>query len=286
MEGGGPRDLNRSRRLIRFGQACDAVNQHPFLDHARPIGFAHRGGDSVAPENTMAAFQDAVDLGYTHVETDVHATLDGILLAFHDDDLARTCGDNRTIAGSTWSDLTSVKVAGTEPIPRLEEILGTWSDIFVNIDCKADTAVEPLIEFFRTRRHLLERVCIGSFSDARLDAIRTALGADLLSSMGPRAVARLVGRARKLPVPLRSDGARCVQVPPRQGAIRVVTPRFVETAHDHGLHVHVWTIDDREKISELLDMGVDGIMSDDTRTLRSVLDERGHWPPTKRGPTT
>lgn len=251
---------------------------HPFLDHPGPIGFAHRGGDSVAPENTMAAFQDAVDLGFLHVETDVHATRDGVLLAFHDDDLTRACGDSRTIAGSTWSEMSTVKVAGREPIPRLEEILDTWKHLFVNIDCKADSAVEPLIDLLRRRPQLLERVCIGSFNDGRLDAIRDALGPALLTSMGPRAVTRLVGRSLGLPIRLRRDGARCVQVPPRQGAIPVVTQRFVETAHSLGLHVHVWTIDDHAAITALLDMGVDGVMSDDTRTLRAVLHQRGHWP--------
>lgn len=260
------------------------MDLHPFLDHGGPIPFAHRGGDSVAPENTMAAFQDAVDLGFRHVETDVHATRDGVLLAFHDDDLARTCSDPRTIAGSTWDELAGVRVSEVEPIPRLEEILDTWPDLFVNIDCKAETAVEPLVRLLVRRPHLLDRVCIGSFSDSRLDRIRAATSPGLLTSMGPRAVARLLARSKGLPVSKRRDGARCAQVPLRQGPVTVVTPRFLETAHRHGLHVHVWTVDDPGTIDDLLEMGVDGIMSDDTRTLRAVMQSKGHWRGHDTGP--
>lgn len=253
------------------------MNPHPFLDHGGPIPFAHRGGASAAPENTLAAFGDAVALGYRHVETDVHATADGVLLAFHDDDLTRSCGDPRRIADHTADQLSTALVDGSEPIPRLEEILDTWPDLHVNIDCKADSAVVPLIALLRRRPTLLERVCIGSFSDARLDALREAIGPSLLTSMGPRAVARLVGRARRLPIDLRPDGARCAQVPLRQGPIRVVTPGFVAAAHRAGIHVHVWTVDEPGEIASLLEMGVDGIMSDDTRALRSVMVDRGLW---------
>ena len=253
------------------------MNLHPFLDHGGPIPFAHRGGASAAPENTLAAFADAVALGYRHVETDVHSTLDGVLLAFHDDDLSRSCNDPRRIAEHSADELASARVDGEEPIPRLEEILDTWPDLFVNIDCKADSAVAPLVALLQRRPALLERVCIGSFSDARLDALRRTVGSSLLTSMGPRAVARMVGRSNRLPVGLRSDGARCAQVPVRQGPIRVVTPRFVDAAHAAGIQVHVWTVDDPIEIASLLDMGVDGIMSDDTRVLRSVMVDRGLW---------
>lgn len=224
------------------------------------------------------AFQDAIELGYRHVETDVHATSDGVLLAFHDDDLTRSCGDPRRIAESTADELATARVSGTEPIPRLVEILDAWPEIFVNIDCKADSAVAPLISLLRSRPEALDRVCIGSFSDARLDAVRAEFGDRVLTSMGPRAVARLVARANRVPVSLRRDGARCAQVPVRQGPIPVVTRRFIESAHESGLHVHVWTIDDPAEIGRLLDMGADGIMSDDTRALRDVMSSRGHWP--------
>ncbi len=253
------------------------MKDHPFLAGGRRLGFAHRGGASSAPENTLAAFAVAVEMGFTHLETDVHATSDGVLVAFHDDDLRRTCGDPRTIAATAWDDLSSVKVAGREPIPLLDEILGTWPEVYVNIDCKTDGAVEPLVKLLTARPELLDRVCIGSFDDSRLDAIRTAVGPRLLTSMGPRAVARLVAKSAGLPVRLRPDGAACAQVPVRQGPIPVVTSAFVETAHEAGVAVHVWTIDDPTEISRLFRLGVDGVMSDDLHSLKAVMESEGHW---------
>lgn len=225
----------------------------------------------------MAAFAAAIDMGFTHLETDVHASSDGTLVAFHDDDLNRTCGDERRIATTTWAELSRLRVQGREPIPRLEDVLDEWPAAFVNIDCKTESAVEPLAEFILSRPDVLGRVCVGSFSDARLDRLRSLVGPRLLTSMGPKAVARLVARSRGVPVRLRNDGAACAQVPVRQGPIPIVTGPLVDAAHRLGIFVHVWTIDDPAEIARLLDLGVDGVMSDDLRALKSVLEEKGHW---------
>lgn len=152
---------------------------HPFLETTGPIAFAHRGGASAAPENTLAAFADAVSLGYTYVETDVHATADGVLVAFHDDDLSRTCSTPGRIAQLPWSTVSQARVSGTEQIPLLEDILGSWPTLRVNIDCKTDSALEPLIATIR-RTNSIERVCLGSFSDSRLKSFE--LRSDLISA--------------------------------------------------------------------------------------------------------
>lgn len=250
---------------------------HPFLDNSSPIAFAHRGGLSVAPENTMAAFADAVSLGYRYVETDVHVTSDGMLVAFHDNDLQRTCGIDGRIEETSWSTLSSARVDGLEPIPLLEEILTTWPDLRVNIDCKTREAEDELI---RTLRKLdcLDRVCVGSFSDRRLARFRSVFGDALCTSTGPREVASLVLASRTHPRAARTNGARIAQVPVRQGPITVVSRAFVNTAHRLGLQVHVWTIDDPAEIGRLVSLGVDGVMSDDTRALRDVFESRGIWP--------
>jgi glycerophosphoryl diester phosphodiesterase len=250
--------------------------RHPFLDNDRPIAFAHRGGTSVAPENSLRAFEDAITLGFSYVETDVHATSDGVLVAFHDDDLERTCGEKRTIAGSTWQELKSARIDGTDPIPLLEDILSSWPEVRVNIDCKSEEALVPLVETLQ-RTNSLDRVCIGSFSDSRLQRIRTALGDRVCTSMGPREVAKFVA-ASTIRTPYQpGPTVYAAQVPPKQGAIPVVTERSVQLAHSLGLQVHVWTIDDPLEIAHLLDLGVDGIMSDDTRALRDVFHARGLW---------
>lgn len=247
--------------------------RHPYLDHAGPIAFAHRGGTSAAPENTMAAFQDAVDLGYTYVETDVHVTSDGVLVAFHDHDLERTCAIKGRIEETPWSVIGRARVAGREPIPRLEEVFATWPGLRINIDCKTPEAEEPLARFLESLDSL-DRVCFGSFSDARLTRFRNRFGDRLCTSTGPREVARLLlhSRTPRL-LPLRTP-ALAAQVPERQGPVRVVTRRFVEACHAAGMQVHVWTVNDEHDMHRLLDLGVDGLMSDETRVLRDVMSAR------------
>ena len=118
---------------------------HPYLEWDGPIPFAHRGGASDVPENTMPAFQYAIDAGYRYVETDVQVTADGILVAFHDDDLSRTCGRPGRISDLPWSEVKTALVDGTAPIPLLEDMLGTWPELRVNIDCKTNTAEDALV---------------------------------------------------------------------------------------------------------------------------------------------
>jgi glycerophosphoryl diester phosphodiesterase len=260
---------------------------HPFLVEPRPIAFAHRGGAGEAPENTLAAFEIAVTLGYRYLETDVHRTRDGVLVAFHDERLDRVTDRSAAIAEV---DIAEVEAADagyafspdgghTFPfrgrgirVPRLEEILVRWPDSRVNIDPKSDSCVRPLAALL-DRLGAWGRVCVGSFSDRRLRRFRTLGRARACTSMGPQAVtfARLTTTIGLMP----RLGADCIQVPIRRGPVRIVTERFVEAAHRAGLAVHVWTINDRATINELLDLGVDGIMSDRLRLLRDVFARRG-----------
>ena len=252
------------------------VVRHPYLDNTSPIAFAHRGGTSAAPENTLRAFDDAVTLGYRYVETDVHSTRDGRLVAFHDNDLQRTCGKPWRIEETDWSTLSTARIDGTDPIPLLEDLLTSWPNLRINIDCKSDAAMQPLIDTIR-RTHCLDRICVGSFSDKRLRHIRSELGTGLCTSMGPQEVIRLVLRSTT-GIPFSpSRHALIAQVPVRQGPIPVVTHRSIARAHRLGLQIHVWTIDDPLQIGQLLDMGVDGVMSDDTRALIDVFVARHLW---------
>lgn len=252
------------------------ASPHPYLDSDTPIAFAHRGGTSAAPENSMRAFEHAVNLGYRYIETDVHATSDGHVVAFHDNDLKRTCDSPLKIAEATIDELSHARIDGTDSIPLLTEILNAWPDVKVNIDCKSDAVVAPLIKQLRDSQ-CLDRVCIGSFSDQRLARIREEFGSSVCTSMGPREVASLVlGTHARIPV-RPTKHALVAQIPVRQGPIPVVTRRTVQRAHDLGLLVHVWTIDEPEEIGRLLDLGADGIMSDDTIALRDVFHARGIW---------
>ena len=245
-----------------------------FLDWDGPIPFAHRGGASEAPENTMPAFEHAVRLGYRYIETDVHVTSDSVLLAFHDDVLDRVTDGHGRVDQLPWSVVKQAKVDGREPIPLLEDLLGTWPDLRVNIDPKHDGAVPALVDVLQ-RCDAVDRVCIGAFSDRRLSRVRALLGPRVCTSLGPRSIARL--RAASYGVPTGHLPSPCAQVPTGTRGVTLVDARFVRCAHARDIKIHVWTIDDRDEMTRLLDLGVDGIMTDLPAVLREVLEARGAW---------
>jgi glycerophosphoryl diester phosphodiesterase len=248
---------------------------YPVLEHPGPKAFAHRGGASEAPENTLPAFQHAADLGYVYLETDVHLTADGVLMAFHDDQLDRTTDAVGAIADLPYSELASVRVDGREPIPRFADLLEAFPHARFNVDPKADDSVEPLAALLLARRDV-NRVCIGAFSDERITRMQTLCGPELCTSSGPKAFSRFLARS-KGGVPPRNAPHPVFQVPLAHKGIRIVTPRLVRNAHRAGAEVHVWTIDEPAVMHELLDMGVDGVMTDKPILLKSVLQERGEW---------
>ncbi len=250
----------------------------PYLEHEGILAFAHRGGAGNWPENTMPAFQGAIDLGYRYIETDVHATRDGVLLAFHDDQLDRVTDRVGTIAEMDFVDVAKARVAGLEPIPRLEELLLAWPGIRINIDPKRDNAVEPLIRVLRGSA-ALDRVCVTSFSGARTRAVREALGKDLCTGLGPAATARLRFSSWFGPFGglWGSFQGGCAQIPVKQNGIRLVDSQMIDRAHEEGLQVHVWTIDEPAEMNRLIDLGVDGLMTDQPAVLKTVLIERGLW---------
>lgn len=247
-----------------------------FLDAPTPIAFAHRGGAAEGDENTAEAFARAVALGYRYVETDVHATADGVAVVFHDPDLLRVTGTAGTIAGLRWADLATVRVGGAAAVPRLDDVLAAWPDVRFNIDVKADGVVGPAVAAVRSGG-AGERVLLASFSDRRLAAVRELAGPSVATSLGQRGVARL--RLASLPgLRLRlPSSVVAAQVPVRSGPVPVVDRRFVAYAHRLGLQVHVWTIDDPAEMDRLLDLGVDGIMTDRPEVLRDVFVRRGLW---------
>lgn len=254
------------------------ANRYAFLDAATPIPFAHRGGAAIGDENSMAAFERAVQAGYTYLETDVHATSDGVPVAFHDDTLDRMLGRPGRIEDLAWADLLALRVDGSAVVPALVDLLDAWPDCRLNIDLKNDTAVDPTIEAI-WKTNTRDRVLLASFSDKRIRWARRVCGPRLATSLGQREVAALRvaslhGRGLAGFVP----SVAAAQVPVRYAGMRVVDARFVRHAHRLGMQVHVWTIDDPAEMHELLDLGVDGIMTDRIDILRAVLTERGRWP--------
>ncbi|MEO7837453.1 MAG: glycerophosphodiester phosphodiesterase [Acidimicrobiales bacterium] len=245
----------------------------PFLDWPHPIPFAHRGGGAERPENTMAAFAAAVDLGYRYLETDVHVTSDGVLLAFHDHTLDRVTDRGGCIGELPYSYVRRARVQG-EPIPLLEDILGTWPEARVNIDAKHEAAVPALVAAVeRTGAH--DRVNLGSFSNRRVHRIRRLTDDRVCTWMGSAAIALL--RLHSWGVPVPPSRAACAQVPVCRGKVPLLDGRFLRAAHRRELVVHIWTVNERAEMERLLDLGVDGIFSDRPTVLKDVLIQRGQW---------
>ncbi|MET7680963.1 glycerophosphodiester phosphodiesterase [Streptomyces sp. NPDC005423] len=249
--------------------------RHPYLDHPGPIPFAHRGGAADGLENTALQFRRAVDLGYRYIETDVHATADGRLVAFHDHSLDRVTDGVGRIADQAWRDISHARVAGRERVPLFEELLETFPGVRWNVDVKAEAALLPLLDLIG-RTDSWNRVCVGSFSEARVARAQHLAGPRLATSYGTRGVLNLRLRSWGAPVAVRRS-AVAAQVPEEQSGIPVVDRRFVRAAHARGVQVHVWTVNEAERMHRLLDLGVDGIMTDHIDTLRQVMRDRGVW---------
>ncbi|MER5397229.1 glycerophosphodiester phosphodiesterase [Streptomyces sp. NPDC002599] len=248
---------------------------HPYLDHPGPIPFAHRGGSADGLENTLTQFRRAVNTGYRYIETDVHATADGRLVAFHDTTLDRVTDGAGRIADLPWADVSQARVAGKEPVPLFEELLEEFPETRWNVDVKAEPALAPLLDLIG-HTDAWDRVCVGSFSEARVTRAQHLAGPRLATSFGTRGVLNLRLRSWGVPAAVRRS-AVAAQVPETQSGVPVVDRRFVRAAHARGLQVHVWTVNESERMHRLLDLGVDGIMTDHIDTLRKVLEDRGTW---------
>lgn len=251
---------------------------HPYLDSPGPIAFAHRGGALEAPENSLAAFRHAANLGFTHIETDVRATADGVPVVFHDPSLDRITDRAGRIRDLTLAQVRGARIAGAEPILTLAELLEEFPGLRFNIDIKEDNAVRPVLDLLSNGRDL-PRLCLASFSWARLREVRRTFGSRVCTALAPQEVAALLSHSRWGRMRVAADrvlptGALCVQVPPRTRRVRLVTAGFVTAAHGRGWPVHVWTIDESAQMHDLLDMGVDGIMTDRPTVLRQVLASR------------
>ena len=271
-----------------------AAAPHPFVAAEPPLVIAHRGASDDAPENTIPAFQAAVDAGCQYVETDAHVSRDGVVVAFHDHRLDDKTDRQGAIEALDIADIESADAGcrfagatGTFPfrgrgvrVPRLEEILTRWPDVFVNIDPKTDHCVEPLVALL-DRHDAWERVCVGAFSDRRLARVRALSRGRACTSMGPlaTATARLAATATGRMPRLAAD---CLQVPIRRHGVPIVTARFVRAAHRARLPVHVWTVDDEPTMRWLLGIGVDAIMTNRPARLFAVLADCGYVPPPDR----
>jgi len=255
---------------------------HPFLAVERPDvvrAIAHRGGGGPL-ENTLAQFAQAVELGFRHLETDLHVTHDGTLVIAHDPDLTRIADDPRRIADLTRAELAAVRVAGREPVPTFVELVDAFPSARLTVDLKTDTAVAPMVRLLEHRPELLDRICIGSFASARVQALRDRFGARVLTTATPREILRLLLAVRFRRRPPRI-GAGCIAIPERYPdagrGVAVGDARMLEVAGELELAVHVWTVNDPARMRALVDAGASGIVTDALADLRATLGELGRW---------
>ncbi len=254
---------------------------YPYFDPPF-LAFAHRGGARYRPnlnrENTQHAFDQAVSLGYRYLETDVHASADGVLLAFHDNRLDRVTDRSGLISQLSYAQISEARIGGRDPIPRLADLLVRYPEARFNIDAKSEAAVDLLAAtIIEHQAH--DRVCVSSFSPVRLHQLRRRLGTTVASAASSPGVAW--NRFAPALTRLVNTSAAALQIPIRGTvfgrAVQVLTPELVAAAHRAGKQVHVWTVDDPESMTRLVDAGVDGIFTDRVDTLKTVLEQRGLW---------
>ena len=240
---------------------------HPYLDVPGVAISAHRGGSIEAPENTIESFEYSIELGSSYIETDVQLSSNGIPYIFHDDDLKRLFGKNIIFNSLHSDEIDELILFDKYKIPTLESTLQKFPDTLFQIDVKTDEVVLPTMEVIK-KTNSTDKVCIASFSSKRLKQVHK-LYPEICLSMGPFEVMKLLlasfGLYRKK-VP-----GNCLQIPIYQYGIKLVTKRFINYIHSIGLKIHVWTINDEDTMQKLIDLGVDGIITDRPKTLKDLL---------------
>jgi glycerophosphoryl diester phosphodiesterase len=242
--------------------------RHPFFASSRPLVFAHRGGSALAPENTIAAFDNALALGADGLELDVHFSRDGAVVVHHDRTLSRTTALRGPIADRTADELRRADV------PSLAEVLARYRDVRIIVEMKVNRAelAAATLDVIR-RADSVERVCLGSFGWRVLHAAR-ALEPRVATSAAREEVRWALYRSW-CRWPVSRVAYAGYQVPERSGMTRVVSPQFVEGAHRAGLGVQVWTVDTEEDARRLMAWGVDALITDRPDRIVPLVRPRG-----------
>jgi len=242
---------------------------HPYLNQSGVSISAHRGGSEEAPENTLESFSYAIGLGSSYIETDVQLSADGIPYIFHDDDLSRLL-NMEVKFNSLYSDqIEKLKLFESYQIPKLETALTQFPNALFQIDLKTDEVALPAMKVIENL-NAFDRICIASFSSNRLQKVRKKFP-DTCLSMGPKEILKLL--LASFGLYNKTIYGDCLQVPIYHYGIKLVTRRFVKYVQSIGLKIHVWTINDENTMRKLIDLGVDGIITDRPKLLKEVLSK-------------
>lgn len=246
-----------------------------FLEGPGPRVIAHRGLALDAPENTLLAFLKALSAGATHLETDVHASADGVAVVSHDPELSRVAGRVARVDQLTMAELRRVPLGHDQGFCSLAEALDAFPHARFNIDIKDGRAAAPTAAAI-VKARAGDRVLLTSFSAARRKAAAAALPGVAVSPSVSEFLPALVGAELGIaPLTRRSlRGFAAVQIPERRGPLRLVSRRTIRAVHAAGAEVHVWTVDDVADMIRLLDLGVDGIVTNRCDLLKGLVDSR------------
>ena len=234
---------------------------HSFLK-SKFQGFVHRGDASTYIENTLEAFKSADSLGYKYIETDLRETIDGKIITFHDANIKRITGSNVTINRSSLADIRMRRLPKNESIPTIDEILEELPNSYFNMDLKVPNMEEKVLKKIKSH-NALDRICLGSFNSKTIKKINV-LEPKIITSMGLAQVVKYKFFNIK-------SNSKLIQIPVSWNGIKVITKGFIEKLHNDNLKVHVWTINKENEMQRLIDMGVDGIMTDNAIGLMNVM---------------
>ena len=241
----------------------------PYLNYSGLAVLAHRGGSIESYENTLASFAYAQSIGCKYIETDVQVSLDGIPYIFHDESLDRITGIKGIFSSITSSEIDKIRIFNDHPIPKLDAALKEFPELFFQIDLKTDLVAIPALEVIK-KNNAEKRVCIASFNSNRLKQVKENYP-EMCLSMGPKEVAKLLLASFGLfkgEIP-----GDCLQVPIYSHGIKVVTKRFIKFVQSRNLKIMVWTINDEKTLKKLINMNVDGIITDTPKLLTKLLND-------------
>lgn len=233
---------------------------------ARPHLLAHRGlsqhQDGI-DENSLASFEQALSHGATHIESDVHATKDGVAVLFHDDDLERVASLPLKISELTFAELSDITLSNGSKVPSLSEALERFPTLRLNLDVKAKAGCEPTAKVVN-QFNAHDRVLISSFSRSRKLTTLKLLTRPVATSSSSIEVLRLWLTHKFFGIGFGSIAKNfdAIQIPRGLGFIRLDSPSFIARARKHGLEVHFWTVNDPAEGQALIALGATGIVSD------------------------
>ena len=236
--------------------------------------FAHRGGTEFAPENTFEAFSNAFEIGYKFLETDVHINADGELMAFHDSTIDRVTNYEGELKNFTSNQLKKIKINDKFNIPFLADLIEAFPSIFFSVDMKSDDTVIPLIKLVN-RMGVKDRICFASFNQNRLKYVRDEYLNKCITSLGPNEIAQtklfsILGKKIHIK-------SKIASLPTSKYKIQLLNKSHIEFLKSLNIKVIAWTINKSEEMKHLINMGVDGIMTDNISSLKKILIKKNLW---------